>query len=449
MEQARSHNLINYQGSSGAQSGTKLFTMCSWLYFIALFLLPDDCGFYLGALFSAKRIMLFVCYALVLFNKKYLNDFVNCIRQVKVLNVLVILYMGVRIFVAIYRKSLNSFTNEFIDGVLVVYMIYYVLKKHIKVEKFLEFIEITLYIICIAGLLEYFLGFNVFNLFATIGVRISPIRAGFTRITGNCHHPILVGVYVTILFFITCMDVEKKSIYLFRRPWLFGLSAVTVFLSGSRGPIGIFLASVILCVLLSKKNEMIKSIFILIIITLIFAAIVVVTIKTEFGRYIMRMITAAIDGVFGTTLSYAYGGESIAASTAYRKALNKVFKLTYFNPLVGRGFDYNFSVVIDGIWLQSCDSSYVMTYVQWAYPGLIMLFAFFALIIIIGLVGMFKYKNRAFAALIVIAIGYACNIYTVAFMGSFMYMWMVMALAFILINREKQTKEIENEQSNN
>jgi hypothetical protein len=220
-------------------------------------------------------------------------------------------------------------------------------------------------------------------------------------------------------------------------------------MTGSRGPVGIFLASIILCVLLSKKQEMIKSIFILVIITLIFAVIIILTMKTGFGRYIMRMITSAIDGIFGTTYSYAYGGENFAASTAYRKALNKVFKLTYYNPFIGRGFDYHFSAVIDGIWLQSCDSSYVMTYVQFAYPGLIMLAAFFALIIVIGLIGMFKYKNRAFAALIVIVVGYACNIHTVAFMGTFMYMWMVMALAFILINREKQTKEIENEQSNN
>ncbi len=449
MEQARSQNLINYKVSSGAQSGTKLFTMCAWLYFIAFFLLPDDCGFYLGALFSAKRIMLFICWAIVLFNKRCLNELFNCIKKVKVLNILVALHMGVRIFVAIYRKSFNSFTIEFIVAVLVVYMFYFILHKYISVEKFLKFIEIVLYIICIAGFLEFFVGFNVFSLFATLGNRTSPIRAGFTRIYGNTHHPILLGVYVTILFFLTCMDYKERNLYLFRRPWLFGLSVVTVFMSGSRAPIGIFLASIILCVLLSKKNEMIKSILILIVITLIFATVVVLTIKTEFGRYIMRMITSAIDGIFGTTLSYAYGGEAFAASTAYRDALNKVFKLKYFSPLIGRGFDLSFSVVIDGVWLHSCDSGYVMTYVQWAYPGLIILIGFFALIIIIGLIGMFKYKNRAFAGFIIITIGYMCNIDTVAFMGSFMYMWMIMALTFIFINKEKQTKEIENEQSNN
>lgn len=449
MEQAKRRNLINYQTGAKEGSNTKFLTVCSWLYFVAFFLLPDNCGFYFKALFSAKRIMMFVCYALIIFNNKYLNEFVACVRKVKVLNIFVILYMGVRALVAVYRRDINSFTNEFLDGVMVVYLFYFILHKYISVKKFLKFLEITLYIICIAGFVEFFVGFNVFSLFETIGGRVSPMRGGFLRIYGNCHHPILCGVYVTILFFLTCMDYDNKNFYLFRKPWLFVLSLATVFMTGSRGPIGIFLASIILCVLLSKKNEMIKSIIILGIIALLFVVVLIFTINTEFGRYIMRMITSAIDGIFGTSYSLAYGGEIYSASTEYRVALNKVFSLTYFNPLIGRGFSYNLSVVIDGIWLRSCDNTYVMTYIQYAYPGLILLVTFFAIIIVIAFIGMIKHKDKSYASFVVVVVGYMCNIYIVAFMGTFMYMWMVFALALIMIQQSKQKKEIENGQSNN
>ncbi len=449
MVAVKKKSLIDFRLNAGAQTTTSLFTMCSWLYFIAFFILPDSCGFYFKMLFSAKRIMMFICYAMILFNKARLNQFISDIRKLKVLNTLVILMMVLRAFVAIYRTDINTFTSEFIDGVMVVYLFYYVLKNYISIEKFLKFIEIALYIICAFCIIEFIFNINLFNMFATATKQASVGRLSSNRVIGNCHHPILCGVYITMLYFITCIDYKKKNIYLFRKPILFAMSIITVFFTGSRGPVGIFLFSIILTLILSKRNEALKGLIILTIVGILVGLVVVLTIRTNFGKYIMRMITAAIDGVFKTELSVKYGGEHFNASTEYREALSKVFQLTYFNKFIGRGKSYVLSVVIDGVWLKSCDNSYIMTYIQLAYPGLIWLIAFMLSMAIFMIVGMFKYKDRRLGALLVVLIGYACNVYTVAFMGSFMYVWALFAIILILFNEKNKNKEIKNGEQNN
>lgn len=437
----RPYKAVETTGTAG------IFSKCCWLYLIAFFILPDAFGFRLGFLFSAKRIMMFVCYGLIIFNPNRLNGFIRTMKSNKTVNVVVAVYIFVRLYTAVYRLDVNTFAGEFLDGVMVFYLFLYILKNEIKIAELLKFIRITLYILCVLSFIEYFTGFNVFSLlnFAKDGLSIGGNeRLDSNRVSGPCHHAIHFGIYVTLLFALSCYNEEKKKIYLFNKPVLFVFSTLAVLFAGSRGPFGLYLILILILPLFSKKDDIIKSYMILSCALIVLCFFTIVFYNTDFGQYVMRMITSSIDGIFGTELSIEFGGARFTDSTLYREALKEVFNLDYFNKLVGRGVSYNLSVVIDGYWLQSCDNSYVLTYIALAYPGLIVLILFMLTLFIISIKGFLKYKDRLFIAVLIVLVNYFINVWFVAFMGTFMYIWMLLALICTLYNgyKDKEKKEL-------
>lgn len=433
---------INYNIKEGSTSGDKIFRVCCWLFLVCFFFTPDGFGFYLRFLFSGKRIMMFTLYAMIIFNKRRFNEFLQDLRNCKIINIVMGLYMLVRIYTAIYRTSLTTFTNDFLDVVLVLYVMIYVLKHEINIVDLQKLIEIGLVVLCFVGIIEFLTEFNLFSLLNTSGQFINTnSRQGNARVTSVCRHAIITGWYFSMLCFFTCIDFEKNSVYLFRKPVHFLLSMVVVFMTGSRAPLGLFFLGVLLVLVFSNKDNLIKSLLIIGIFLIVFSLIIVITYPTPFAQYVLRMITSAIDGVFGTTISYQFGGERFAASTEYRQALKKVFYLDYFNKFIGRGMDYNFSVVIDGVWLLSCDNTYVGMYVMYAYPGLATFVLFLVVCLLYMLVGFFKYKCRALVGFVSILVSYACLIWNVALMGSFMYVVALFAITYVLFDKEKQKRK--------
>lgn len=431
--------------SVGAATGSQIFHTCCWLYLIAFFILPDGFGFRLGFLWSAKRIMMFVCYAMILFNKERLTEFWQDIKSYKLPNTFILLYEFIRVYTAIYRTDLYCIYNSLLDEILVFYLFAYILKHEFTTEKFIEFIRITLLILCIEGIWEVATGINLFGFLNFAGSdtwAAYATRAGGSRISGNCHHAIHFGIYLTILFFISCVDVKKNKIYLFRSPALFFLSSVCVFLTGSRAPLGIYILGVFLICLLSNKDERRKSLVILALFLSIFAIFTMIVYRTGIGRQIMFMLTAMWDALFDTEFSVNWGG-SLKGSTDYREALAKVFDLWYFNKIMGRGISYSLSVVIDGYWLRSCDNSYVSIYICYAYPGMITLIAHGLLIIGYSIKGLFVHHKMLFASILVITICYFLNIWYVAMMGTYMYIWMLLALAYINFKGEDKKEKLQ------
>lgn len=437
----RPYRSVETTGTAG------IFHKCCRLFLVAFFILPDAFGFRLGFLFSAKRIMMFICYGLIIFNPNRLNGFIRTMKRNKTVNLVVALYMFVRLYTAVYRFDINTFAGEFLDGVMVFYLFLYILKYEIKIAELLKFIRITLYILCVLSFIEYFTGFNVFSLlnFAKGDLVVGGnARLDSNRVSGPCHHAIHFGIYITFLFVLSCYNEEKNKIYLFNKPVLFVFSTLSVLFAGSRGPFGLYVILILILPLFSKKDDLIKSYMIIACILIVLSFFTLVFYDTDFGQYIMRMITSSIDGIFGTELSIKFGGARFNDSTLYREALKQVFKIDYFNKLVGRGVSYNLSVVIDGYWLQSCDNSYIMTYITLAYPGLIVLILFMLTLFIVSIKGYLKYKDRLFVATVIILVNYLINVWFVAFMGTFMYIWMLLALICILYNgyKDKEKKEL-------
>ena len=433
---------VNFNVKAGSISGDKFFHICCWLFLVCFFFTPDGFGFYLGFLFNAKRIFMFMLYGMIIFNKKRLNQFWQDVKSYKVINIVLGLYMFVRIYTAVYRTSLKSFTNDFLDVVLVLYIFLYLLKHELSVVKLQKIIENGLLVLSIFAVIEFSTGFNFFSLLDTADQFITEIsRLNSARVTSICRHAIITGWYFSFLGFFTCIDFEKNKLYLFRRPIHFLLSMIVIFMTGSRAPIGLFFVGIVLILIFSNKDQLIKSLIIIAILLIIFSFVIIVTYNTSFAQYILRMITSAIDGVFGTTLSYQFGGERFIASTEYREALKKVFYLDYFNKFIGRGVGYELSVVIDGYWLMSCDNAYVGMYIIFAYPGLITFILLLLLCLIYMAICFFKYKNRAAAGLMGIFIPYVLLIWNVALMGSFMCIMAILAIVYTLFINEKQKRK--------
>ncbi len=424
--------------SAGATTGSQVFHTCCWLYLIAFFILPDECGFRLGFLWSAKRIMMFVCYAMILFNRRRLTDFWTDVQGCTGPNVLMGLYLFVRGYTMLYRMSIYCVTGFLLDEILVFYLFVYLLRHEVSVEQLLRFLRLCLVILALEGIWEAATGINLFGLLRFAGevTTASMTRGENARVVGNCHHAIQYGMYLALLFVLSCVDPVKKRLYLFYRPGLFVLAMAAVFLSGSRAPFGVFLLTVALICLFSNRDERRKSLLILAAIVAAFTLLIMAVFRTSFGRQVMTMLCTVVDGVLGTEYAHLYTTASFTGSTEYREALAKVFELPYLNKLVGRGASYAISIVIDGYWLRSVDNSYVMAYIQFAYPGLFLLIGQGIYMAGSALRGLWRYRNGLFAAVALVVVNYFLNIWYVAMMGTFMYIWMLLALLTVVRQQE-------------
>ena len=428
--------------SSGAATGSQIFHTCCWLYLVAFFILSDGVGFRFIFLWSAKRIMMFVCYGMILFSRERLTVFWRDVRKCVGPNIFILLHEFIRLYTGIYRLDPYCIYGSILDEVMVFYLFVYILKHEITLKEFIRFIQIALTVLCIEGLWEAATGINLFGLisFASDDWGVYGTRGGNSRICGNMHHSIGFGIYLSILFILSCVDVERKRLYLFRSPVLFVLASVCVFLTGSRAPLGIYIMSIVLLCLFSRRDERIKSILILAAVVSGFAIFTMLVYRTEVGRQIMFMLTAMWDSIFDTDYSMSWG-VSVRGSTEYRDALAKVFDLGYFNKLMGRGASYGFSVVIDGYWLASCDNSYVAMYIGYAYPGLIMMVGHAVMIIGYAVDGLRKYGPMLFGAAIVMTICYFVNIWFVATMGTYFFVWMLFALTYLASKNQIKEKD--------
>ncbi len=427
--------------SPGAVTGTQFFHACCWLYIVGFFLFPDGFGFRLGYLWSAKRILLIACYVGILANRERLNLYLADVRKAVGPNILIGLDFFVKFYTGVYRTDIYCIIG-IVETALMFYLLLYIMRHELSVERVLKIVRGVLLILCLEGIWEALTGINLFGYisFASDGWSSYATRGGGSRICGNAHHSILFGVSLTVLFFLSCVDYEKKKMSLFQHPWLFLLSTVCVFLTGSRAPLGIYILGLFLICLFSSKNERVKSFLFFFLFLAVLALLTMAFYRTEFGRQVMYMVANMWDAVFRTRYADSFGGTA-EGSTLYRDALAKVFDLWYFNKLVGRGASYALSVVIDGFWVRSCDNSYVGTYIQYAYPGLAVMIGHGVTILGVCLRGLRKKKNGLFAAIFVATLCYFLNIWYVASMGTYPLVWMMLALSYVALTEGKEKGE--------
>ena len=117
--------------------------------------------------------------------------------------------------------------------------------------------------------------------------------------------------------------------------------------------------------------------------------------------------------------------------------LPKLFFSKNYDPLIGLGAkaaNYsNFSAIIDGRTVASIDNYYVLQYLQYGYPGLIAILFVFLYFLLIYFNGIFCKQcqlNKLMALLFVSLCLYLVNLWFVADLGTFKYVFSLFGLIY-------------------
>lgn len=436
-------NLTEYRGEKAELRNAKLLYILMSALLITDWAMPQYFGIHIGFDFTCTRILNILIVIYFLFNRKAGNHFIKSIFDVQ-LTPYFIAYMLVMIYTTVLRVNINTFFLNFLD-ILTFYMVYYGIRYVIGVRKAIDWTVKFAAGISIYGIIEYALKFSPMSkyLLTLPSVAISGFRSGQFRISGPCVHPIGYGMLLIFLIAIVCIDYEKDEMYLFKHPIVLILLLLNIFLTGSRGPLGIAVLEMLLIILFSKRKDK-KKTFIILSAFLILAVIVEIAIyNTSVGQYIMMQITSVVDEVFGTSYSLKYGAdlELLNMSSDYRDYLPKIFTVDWLNPLVGRGANASVGFEFDGTYVVSIDSFYVALYIRYAYPGLITFVAIQLMSCIYMIRTAIKHRSSLCIATAIAILSYSICLYWVDYLQTTKYMYIVLAIYCAYYSERFQTQD--------
>lgn len=360
------------------KSAKLLYVLMSVLL-ITDWVMPQYFGIHIGFDFTCTRIMNMVLLVYFLLNRKAGNHFIKSMLDVQMTPYMA-LYMLVMVYTTILRVNVNTFFLNFLD-ILTFYMVYYGIRYVIGIRKAIRWTVKIAWFLGIYGIVEYVLGYSLmFRFLQTVPNEAKILyRSGQYRIMGPCVHSIAYGMMLLLLIAVICIDVERDELYLFQHPVLYVLLMLNIFLTGSRGPLGLAVVESMLIFLCSSRQRKKKTFLILVVLLMAGIMIMLALLNTSIGQYIMMQITSVLDEVLGTTLSAKYGADVtlLNQSSSYRELLPRIFTVEWLNPLVGRGANASVGFEFDGAYVQSIDNFYVALYIRYAYPGLITYVLFF------------------------------------------------------------------------
>ena len=419
-----------YRGDKAELRNAKLLYVLMSVLLVADWVMPQYFGIHIGFDFTATRTLNMIILVYFFFNRKAGNHFIRSMMDVQMTPYLA-LYMVVMVYTTVLRVNVNTFFLNFLD-ILTFYMVYYGIRYSIGIKKAIDWTVKIAWVLGIYGIVEYVLSYSpMIKYLMTLPNTAKVIyRSGQYRIMGPCVHSIGYGMMLLLLIAIICIDYEKDEMYLFQHPALYILLMLNMFLTGSRGPLGLAVLESVLIVLFSKGKKRKKTIFILCILLILFVVAEAALFRTSIGQYIMMQIASIVDQVFGTSFAVLYGADTtwLSQSSSYREFLPRVFTVDWLNPLLGQGANATTGFEFDGVYIKSMDNFYVALYIRYAYPGLIT----FALFQIMTLFFMIKTGIKHKSGLsIVLAIGlfsYYISLFWADYLQTTKYMYILIAI---------------------
>lgn len=167
--------------------------------------------------------------------------------------------MFVVIYTNLIHPSINTIFYWITNGVLVIYLIAYLVVYEYGIEGVLNKFRQYAYILTVISPLELFIGFPPFSLLDTLGKSNTNARFGSVRIMGNCSTTNGYAMYLMILFPLMCYDWKNKRIDLEKNKCLLLLMVLNIFLTGSRLTVGTLILGFMLCFLMQCKKQFVKS----------------------------------------------------------------------------------------------------------------------------------------------------------------------------------------------
>lgn len=390
------------------------FKHAAMFFLLGVFFFPSYFGINVGFDLTVLRLFEIILLVMIYNNKIRLNQFIILIKNCKQ-NIFIALYFFIICYTNILRSmNITGIINVLTNWIIVFYLMLYLIKYEFGVKRFIKYIKIILWAICIVSILELFIGFPPFSLLDTLGKSSTNSRFGLTRLMGHCTTTNGFGLYLMLLLPVAAYDEEKKQIDIIGNKWLVILVVACGLLTGSRLAAGAAILEIFLLVVFSPKKARRK---IIVYGALLFVAIFAITFLLQdipFFKSLLITLFSAVDEVLGTEISVKYGADPDALfnSTHYRELMWRgVFLQNWLNPILGQGADYKFAMFIDHCLIQSLDNYYVGQYVAYGYPGLVAWF----IMALSFLPNMFRNTiNKT---------GPICMVIIVSFFGYFISLW--------------------------
>lgn len=419
-----------YSADKAELRNAKLLYILMSVLFVADWVMPQYFGVHIGFDFTATRVLNMLILAYFIMNRRAGNHFIKSMLDVQVTPYL-LLYMCVMVYTTVLRVNVNTFFLNFLD-ILTFYMVYYGVRYVIGVKKSIDWTVKIAWFLGIYGVVEYVLGYSPMIRFLLTLPNAAKViyRSGQYRILGPCVHSIAYGMTLLFLLAIICIDYEKDELDILKHPVLYVLLLFNVFLTGSRGPLGLVAVETILIIAFSKRERRKKALFVIFVGILCFVVVELAIINTSIGRYIMMQITSVIDEVFGTSYSVKFGADLslLNMSSNYRDYLPRIFTVEWLNPLLGQGANAQIGFEFDGVYVVSIDNFYVAMYIRYAYPGLIAFVLFQIMTLVYVLRTAIKYKSGISYA-VAISFGlYSVSLLWADYLQTTKYMYIVLAI---------------------
>ena len=228
-----------------------------------------------------------------------------------------------------------------------------------------------------------------------------------------------------------CIDKENNSLYLYKNPIQLLLLTVTVFFSGARSGIAIFLTELLAILIMSRKNVRGKTWVYTITLITILGLLIITFINTPIVQYFIRYFYYIVDEVFGTSFALNYGGDiSIKYSSDARDVLWKIISSSQFNKFIGKGTNYSLSFYIGSKLVVSVDNWYMLQYIYYALPGLFMMIIIFVKSINNTIRLYRSTRNSVFLASLIAIFGYLCNLAVAAAFNTMTYFFIILAYIY-------------------
>lgn len=447
-----------------------------WHFLIIIPFLPPYFAVQLGSLpvFTAFRIILLVFIFDQLIIKNRIPLLVHTILKDKLTPIILIYSLGVMV-PGILQFAEQLDTTALVGSFSIILekvTLYYLIVMNINIEvkemdktnflnKFLQTLCISAFILSILGIIEYITTFNIFNLLDISqinGISSSSsiyFRQGNLRVSTSFIHSLGYGLYLILLIPISFSQAKKyknqnQKQFLFYSVLLFLLLA-NLFLTYSRSTlISLILVSFIVYFIFSnlkKKIILIYSAFFL-----LFPMIVFSLTSTADNIPVISTIgknTKAIsDTFFGTHLVENYGDNQ--EPFAYRsKLIEFAFKEQYgFENIFGKGVGFirKEPLVFNIPELNpygptvsnSVDNYYVNVKLEQGWVGFITTILFLAVVLIFLL--KYRKKNIFFTFLLISYGGYLFELTMVNELYTMQYFWILLALfsSYAFQNNKKE-----------
>ena len=409
----------------------QLFEKAVVFFLFSLFVMPQYFGLPTPLFdFTLLRMALILVLFMIIYDEERKNTLAELILHSR-LTLVLLPYMFVLLYTMVLRADINAFLNPFLE-ILSFYLLIYIIKNNLGVERTISCILAFLYLMTILGILEYVMGRSPFSYLETIkGIYTGRfIRSGNYRIMSSCTHSLGYGLLLVAAAPLAGYDGRRNEVNLLCRPVLFLMLLVNVFLTGSRSTLGVFLVETLLLFILSSGRNKKRCIMAGLVLVLALAAFLAVFYRTGIAQYILLQFASILDSVLGTQYSELFGGnaEALSSSSNYRDQLKYIFKVKWLNPVLGIGRKRAFTSEINGSYIESIDNFYIAEYVRYAYPGLVT-YVFFLLYYMWGMLRRSITDNRAVYKVLMVGAGcYLVNLFWVDSLQTLKYLYVILAL---------------------